>query len=131
VAQLAWIVEKFHDWNKTVKTLEDEVGRDRLLTNATLYWLTGPPPRPRSSTTSPPRTSARSSLPGVAAEPVTVLIGVAVFGQDRGLPIRNFAEPDSTITHWSEFDRGGHFAAMEQPELYVGELRKSGLPPIS
>jgi epoxide hydrolase len=59
----------------------------------------------------------------VAAEPVTVLIGVAVFGQDRGLPIRKFAEPDSTITHWSGFDRGGHFTAMEQPELYVGDLR--------
>jgi pimeloyl-ACP methyl ester carboxylesterase len=37
---------------------------------------------------------------------------------------RKFAERDySTITHWSEFDRGGHFAAMEQPELYVGDLR--------
>ena len=59
--------------------------------------------------------------PGVAPEPVTVPIGVAVFGQDPGLPIRKFAERDySTITHWSEFDRGGHFAAMEQPELYVG-----------
>ncbi|MFI7642295.1 hypothetical protein [Nonomuraea sp. NPDC049400] len=41
VGQLAWIVETFHDWNKAVKTPEDEVGRDRLLTNPTLYWLTG------------------------------------------------------------------------------------------
>ena len=41
VGQLAWIVEKSHDWNKAVKTPEDEVGRDRLLTNATLYWLRG------------------------------------------------------------------------------------------
>ena len=57
----------------------------------------------------------------MAPEPVTVPIGVAVFGQDPGLPIRKFAERDySTITHWSEFDRGGHFATIEQPELYVG-----------
>ncbi|HUR05346.1 MAG TPA: hypothetical protein VM347_22580 [Nonomuraea sp.] len=62
--------------------------------------------------------------PGVAPEPVTVPIGVAVFGQDPGLPIRKFAERDySPLTHWPEFDRGGHFAAMEQPELYVGDLR--------
>jgi epoxide hydrolase len=85
VAQLAWIVEKFHDWNKAVKTLEDGVGRDRLLTNATLYWLTGCHLvravllRVRRA----PRQDLHSRR---GAEPVTVPIGVAVFAQDPGLP---------------------------------------------
>lgn len=59
------------------------------------------------------------------AEDLDVPSGVAP-PRNPGLPIRKFAERDySTITHWSEFDRGGHFAAMEQPELYVGDLAGS------
>jgi hypothetical protein len=124
VGQLAWIIEKFHDWNKAVKTPGGEVGRDRLLANATLYWLTGTATssaqfyyesaahlgkiftRGVAPSRSPSRSASRSSP------------------RTRGSPIRKFAERDySTITHGSEFDRGGQFAAMEQPELYVGDLR--------
>jgi epoxide hydrolase len=103
VAQLGWIVEKFHDWNRR----SSAGGRSR----------TGPAAdqrhplladRPATSSAQFYYESAahvgKIFTSGVAAEPVTVLIGVAVFGQDRGLPIRKFAEPDSTITHWSEFE---------------------------
>jgi epoxide hydrolase len=56
--------------------------------------------------------------------PVTVPVGVAVFPRDIFVPIRRLADRDlPTITHWTEFDRGGHFAAMEQPELLVDDVR--------
>ena len=48
---------------------------------------------------------------------------MAVFPGESHLPIRRFAELSDTIVHWSEFDRGGHFAAMEVPDLLVGDVR--------
>lgn len=109
--QLAWIAEKFAEWT------DDEVSRDALLTNVMLYWLTATagssanlyyeafhpasPPAPRSTTPT----------------------GVAVFRHDAVLPVRRLAERDNNIVHWSEFDRGGHFAAMEQPQLFVDDVR--------
>jgi hypothetical protein len=86
VGQLAWIVEKFHDWNKAVQTPEDEVGRDRLLTNATLYWLIGTATSSAQFYYESAAHLGKIFTPGVAPEPVTVPIGVAVFGQDPGLP---------------------------------------------
>jgi epoxide hydrolase len=56
--------------------------------------------------------------------PLTVPLGVAVYPHDILLPIRRLANRDfPNIVHWSEFDRGGHFAAMEQPDLFVQDLR--------
>jgi pimeloyl-ACP methyl ester carboxylesterase len=56
--------------------------------------------------------------------PPTVPVGVAVFPHDLFVPIRRFADRDlPTISHWTEFDRGGHFAAMEQPELLVDDIQ--------
>ena len=49
--------------------------------------------------------------------------GVAVFPREIAPPIRRFAELSDNIVHWSEFDRGGHFAAMEVPDLLVGDVR--------
>lgn len=51
-------------------------------------------------------------------------IGVAVFPKDIAPPVRRFAERDNNIVHWSGFDRGGHFAAMEQPDLLIGGVRQ-------
>jgi pimeloyl-ACP methyl ester carboxylesterase len=58
-----------------------------------------------------------------AAAPSSTPTGVAVFARDIAQPVRRTAERDNQIVHWSEFDHGGHFAAMEQPELLVGEIR--------
>jgi epoxide hydrolase len=55
---------------------------------------------------------------------MSVPLGVAVFPHDIFLPIRRYADRTfSNIIHWSEFDRGGHFAAMEEPDLFVADLR--------
>ncbi|MCG5215328.1 epoxide hydrolase family protein [Streptosporangium sp. KLBMP 9127] len=115
--QLAWIVEKFKEWTDPAAALpEDAVDRDRLLTNVTLYWLTGT----AGSSARLYREEAASW--GKPAERSLVPCGVAVFPGDLG--IRSIAEREHEIVHWSEFDRGGHFAAMEAPDLLVGDIQR-------
>jgi epoxide hydrolase len=114
--QLAWIVEKFKEWTDPAAELpEDAVDRDQLLTNVSLYWLT----RTAGSSARMYHESAR--LWGHPPERSEVPSGVAVFPNDPG--IRRFDEREHNVVHWSEFDRGGHFAAMEAPDLLVGDIR--------
>ena len=118
VGQLAWIVEKFKEWTDPAAELpEDAVDRDQLLTNVSIYWLTG---TARSTANS---YYERFHDPSMWApkERSTVPTGVAVFPTD--VAVRRFAERTDTIVHWSEFDRGGHFAAMEAPELLTQDIR--------
>ncbi|SEP52400.1 epoxide hydrolase family protein [Amycolatopsis saalfeldensis] len=120
--QLAWIVEKFWEWTDSAKSPEDAVDRDHLLTNVMIYWLTG---TAGSSAQLYYEYLQQLMTSPVPDPPVTVPVGVAVFPYDMVVPIRRFADRDlPTITHWSEFERGGHFSALEQPELYVGDVRK-------
>ena len=113
VGQLAWIVEKFYEWTHGDGI---PIGKDRLLTNVMLYWLTG---------------TAGSSAnlyyevmhgPRGAVERSPVPTGVAVFAED--MAIRRYAEAAHTITHWTDFDTGGHFAALEVPDLLVADVRE-------
>jgi pimeloyl-ACP methyl ester carboxylesterase len=124
VGQLAWIVEKFRDWTDSAKVPEDAVDRDQMLTNVMLYWLT------RSGASSAhfyydnAEFMPTSPTPPAAPPPLTVPFGVAVFPRDPAQPIRRFAERILTnIVHWSEYDRGGHFPAMEVPDLLINDLR--------
>ncbi len=107
VAQLAWIVEKFKEWTDPAAELpEDAVDRDLLLTNVMLYWLTGT----GGSSANCYYETAHAGAWG-ASERSPVPTGVAVF-------------PLHTIVHWSEFSRGGHFAAMKAPDLLVDDVRE-------
>ncbi|MBF9129400.1 epoxide hydrolase [Plantactinospora sp. S1510] len=118
VGQLAWIVEKFKEWTDSTDAPEDGVPRDLLLTNVMLYWLT-------RTAGSSANIYYETSHPTAVTPPrrLTVPTGVAVFGHDVALPVRRLAERDNNIVHWSEFDRGGHFAALEEPDLFVADLR--------
>jgi epoxide hydrolase len=122
VGQLAWIVEKFKEWTDPAAELpEDAVDRDRMLTDVTVYWLTATA-----------GSSARLYYEGAknwgqTSDPSGVPTGVAVFPMD--ITIRNIAEREHNIVHWSEFDRGGHFAAMEAPDLLVDDVRVFFRPP--
>jgi pimeloyl-ACP methyl ester carboxylesterase len=116
--QLAWIVEKFKEWTDPAAELpEDAVDRDHLLTNVMLYWLTGT----AGSSAQIYYEGAHAGGWGQAIAPSPVPTGVAAFAQD--IPIRRFGERANTIVHWTDFDRGGHFAAMETPELLVNDVR--------
>jgi pimeloyl-ACP methyl ester carboxylesterase len=114
VGQLAWIMEKFAEWSHGDGVPDDVIDRDRLLTNAMLYWLTG--------TAGP---AANMYYENMHADgwptPSITPTGVAVFAED--IPIRRYGEQLNTITRWTEFDRGGHFAALEAPDLFVDDVR--------
>ncbi len=116
VGQLAWIVEKFKEWTDPAKELPtDAVDRDHLLTNVMLYWLTG------TAGSSAGTYYENMHAGSWGKPPSTTPTGVAVFAQD--VAIRRYAEGGNNIVHWTEFDRGGHFAAMEAPDLLVGDVR--------
>ncbi|MEV0186813.1 epoxide hydrolase family protein [Streptomyces sp. NPDC050625] len=123
VGQLAWIVEKFLDWTGATALPEDAVDRDRLLTNVTIYWLTataGSSAQFYYEGAAGVRAAAAGSVP----PPLTVPVGVAVFPDDIFVPVRSLADRDiPTITHWTEFEQGGHFAALEQPAAVTGDIR--------
>ena len=115
VGQLAWIVEKFKEWTHTSDELpEAVVDLDRLLTNVMLCWLSG-------TAGSSGRLYYEDAHSGHWPHPSGVPTGVAVFAED--IAIRRYAEQSNTIVRWSEFDRGGHFAAMEAPDLLVEDIR--------
>lgn len=117
VGQLAWIVEKFKEWTDPAKELPHEaVDRDHLLTNVSVYWLTGT----AGSSARMYYENARSSF-WMSLTRVEVPVGVAVFAND--VSIRRFAEWGNNIRRWTDFDTGGHFAAMETPELLVDDIR--------
>ncbi|AUX25414.1 epoxide hydrolase [Sorangium cellulosum] len=121
--QLAWITSVFKEWTDCEDTPEEAVGRDRLLTNVMLYWLTNTAASSSRSFVETPDTPEDADL-AADVKPSTLPTGVAVFPRDIIAPIRRFAERDNkNIVHWSEFDRGGTFAAMEEPDLFIGDVR--------
>ncbi|WP_051157375.1 alpha/beta fold hydrolase [Nocardia carnea] len=109
VGQLAWIAERFAHWTDPRTPIDD----DRMLTDISLYWLTGT----AASSARLHRKAARGHTP------CPVPVGVAVFAYDITQSVRPLAERLYDIRHWSEFDRGGHFAAMEVPELLAADIR--------
>ena len=114
--QLAWIVEKFKEWTDPAAELpEDAVDRDLMLTDVSVYWLTG------TATSSARLYKEGQASWGQQTQRSEAPSGVAVFPGDFG--VRSIADRDNNVVHWSEFDRGGHFAAMEVPDLLVGDVR--------
>jgi len=124
VGQLAWVVEKFREWTGSAQVPEDAVDRDQLLTNVMLYWLTATAGSSAQLYVETAGLLPIAAVPPPPPPPLPVPLGVAVFPHDILLPIRRFADRSfPKIVQWTEFDRGGHFAAMEEPDLLVGDLR--------
>ncbi|MET8637213.1 epoxide hydrolase family protein [Streptomyces sp. NPDC004074] len=120
VGQLAWIVEKFREWTDSDELPEEAVDRDRLLTDVMLYWLTGTAGSSARIYYERAHASGRAAAP---AEPSSAPTAVAVFPAELQIPLRHRAERTENIVRWTEFDRGGHFAAMEEPDLLVDDVR--------
>jgi pimeloyl-ACP methyl ester carboxylesterase len=119
IGQLAWIVEKFKEWTDSRDRPEDAVDRDQLLTNVMLYWLTGT----AGSSARLYYERAHASYWGAPPEPSTAPTAFAAFPRENFIALRRIAEQTNAIARWTEFDRGGHFAAMEEPDLLVGDIR--------
>ena len=131
VGQLAWIVEKFWAWTDCDGDPLNIFTRDQLLDNVTVYWFTGTGASSgrlywESAGPAPPiDPAAMAALIG----PVTVPTGCSVFPREIRRPSRRWAEQRFTNIHWwNEPAKGGHFAAFEQPALFVDEVRSSFRP---
>jgi pimeloyl-ACP methyl ester carboxylesterase len=114
---LAWIVEKFRAWSDCDGDPETVFTRDQLLTNVTVYWVTG-------TITSSARLYREHMHSREKPAPVTVPTGVARYPKEVLRFPRPWVERRYNVVHWADMPRGGHFAAMEQPGLFVGDLRE-------
>ncbi|GAB3356615.1 epoxide hydrolase family protein [Amycolatopsis echigonensis] len=112
--QLAWIAEKFRAFSNTDHDLID---RDDLLANVSIYWFT------RTAASSGRIYADQDVQWGAPLATSTVPTAVAVFPDDIGLPLRHLAERADRIVRWTELPRGGHFPALEEPDLLIGDLR--------
>jgi epoxide hydrolase len=115
VGQLAWIVEKFWSWTDCDGHPENVLTRDELLDNVMMYWAT-------ASAASSARLYWESFNVFGAGEPVKLPTGVAAFPKEILRAPRSWCEAGYNITHWTTMPRGGHFAAFEQPELFVDDV---------
>ena len=129
VGQLAWIVEKFYEWtDPAAKLPEEAVDRDQMLTNISIFWFTGSGASAAHAVyegmqawrafAAHQNSGEAQQWQGEQAAPPT---GVAVFAADT--TIRSLMDPLGRIEHWSEYGRGGHFAAMEVPDLLTNDIR--------
>lgn len=116
---LGWIVEKFRAWSDCDGHPENCFTRDQLITNVMLYWVTqtsASSARLYWESRHSPRTSA--ALPFVGAP-----TGVARYPKEVLRWPRSWVERQYNVVHWATMERGGHFPAMEQPDLFVEDLR--------
>lgn len=115
----AWIVEKFRTWSDCDGDLEQVVSLDELLTDISLYWFSG-------TVDAAIRMYKENRLdplhfnPGERVDPP---LGVALFPRELPMPPRSWVERVHNVARWTGMPRGGHFAAMEQPELLVEDVR--------
>jgi epoxide hydrolase len=116
VGQLAWIVEKFWAWTDCDGHPENAVSRDELLDNVMLYWITG-------TGASSARLYWESFNSFITDGRVELPTGVAAFPKEILRTPRRWCEDAYNVTHWTTMPRGGHFAAFEQPELFVDDVR--------
>ncbi|HEX4016325.1 MAG TPA: epoxide hydrolase [Frankiaceae bacterium] len=114
--QCAWVVEKFYEWTDNDGHPESAVARDALLDNVLVYWLTN---SGASSARLYWESYARSNM-----DPIGVAMGASIFPKEIIKMSQRWAAKRFTdIRYWNELERGGHFAALEQPEIFVNEVR--------
>ena len=120
VGLAAWIVEKFRAWSDCGGDVEAVFTRDQLLANISLYWFTGA----IGSSFWPYYARLHGPWPIPDGSTVTVPTGYCEYPREILRPPRSVAERTYTNIHrWSVMEKGGHFAAMEQPELLAQEVR--------
>jgi microsomal epoxide hydrolase len=122
----AWIVEKFRAWSDCGGAIESRFTKDELLTHIMIYWTT----ESIGSSFMPYYDFANASALTWIKEGVKKWTGssrvpaaFALFPKDIGNPPREWAERFFDVQRWTEMERGGHFAAMEEPELLVADIR--------
>jgi pimeloyl-ACP methyl ester carboxylesterase len=119
VGQAMWIYEKFQGWTDNKGDPEEAISLDHMLDDITLYWLT-------NTAASSARIYYESFRTDFGRMPLELPVAVSIFKGDMFTPPKVWGERTySKLFYWNEVPRGGHFAALEQPQLFVGELRKA------
>ena len=116
----AWIVEKYRTWSDCHGDVESSYTKDELLTTVTIYWVTG-------TIGSSVRMYKENQSHLWTMEPDEIVpapAGMALFPQEIARPPREWAERSYDVRRWQEMPRGGHFAALEEPELLAHEVRE-------
>jgi pimeloyl-ACP methyl ester carboxylesterase len=114
--QAAWILEKFWSWTDSNGHPENVLSRDELIDNLMLYWL------PRNAASSARLYWESFRQPSLSEVPVPT--GCSIFPKEIFRASRRWAEKRFTkLIHWNELEKGGHFAAFEQPAIFVKEVR--------
>ena len=118
IGLLSWIIEKFWAWADHDGHPEDAVSRDELLTNVSIYWFT-------QTAGSSARMYYESITSGAVSPPdiTTVPLGVGWYPDEILMARRRWIEAKNNLVYWYEADRGGHFAAMEEPATFVDDVR--------
>jgi microsomal epoxide hydrolase len=116
----AWIIEKFRAWSDCGGDPENAFTKDELLTNITLYWVTGA----IGSSFWPYYARMHNPWPIPEGARVSVPTGYVEFPAEILRPPRSVAEKVYNIQRWTKMDKGGHFAALEQPEALAREVRE-------
>jgi len=119
VGQAMWIYEKFQAWSDNKGDPAEAISVDHMLDDITLYWLT-------DTAASSARVYFESFAKDFARMPIDLPVAVSIFKGDFFTPPKVWGDQTySKLFYWNEVPKGGHFAALEQPELFVAELRKS------
>ena len=114
-----WIVEKFRSWSDCDGDVEKRFSKDELLANVMIYWVT----RTINSSVRLYCESMRAGSFGLPPRKVEVPTGCAIFPKEMIRPPRSWAEAQFDVRRWSVMPSGGHFAALEEPEALVAEIR--------
>ncbi len=115
----AWIVEKYRTWSDCGGDVERRFTKDELLTTITIYWAT----ETISSSTRMYKENQRYTWTLAKDEQIEVPTGVAAFPAEISRPPREWAERSYNLQCWTQMPRGGHFAALEEPELLAEDIR--------
>ena len=116
----AWIVEKYRTWSDCNGDVESTYTKDELLTTVTIYWVTNT----IGSSVRMYKENQSSVWEMAEGERVPTPAGMAMFPQEIAKPPREWAERSWDVRRWVQMPRGGHFAALEEPELLAHEVRE-------
>ena len=115
----AWIVEKYRRWSDCGGDVESRFTKDELLTTITIYWVT----QSINSSTRLYYESFNKAWNLEKDEKIQVPVGVAAFPRENTVPLREWAERSFNVQHWTDMPSGGHFAALEEPDRLVEDIR--------
>ena len=120
VGLCAWLIEKFYSWSDCHGDIENLFTKDELLSHISLYWFT----QTIHSSIRLYNENSKAPLHFKENDFINIPVGIARFHKEEPFPPRRFIERGYNVRHWTDIPKGGHFAAMEQPDLLAQDIIK-------